>query len=224
MDQALRNQALSQFQDALRKMNACLEHPTDSPIVVLDEDGMVAAFDDFLGYIIGNFSPPSSGDLESQTSLWGETSVDDWAAGNVQIEREWVPAFLVRRLMRSVPNNKFPPPNKAKSWLDFVAMCGPRLANQERQFSLPLQGNHVSSFEWGDVIVCPKPWGITQRSITAVFVEASQTHAISQYNLEDLDGTALPAGWHLLCQNQLIQADKFHEMVISCFSRARKIW
>ena len=137
MDQALRSEALSRFRHTVRRIHACMEHPADAPTVVLDPDGMVSAFEDFLSYLVQNFPSPSAGYLQSQMGLWEDTCVEDWAAGKIDIEAGWTPAFLVRKLFRSVPYGKMPPATKAQSWSLFVEKYKGFLWQNAHPYSLP---------------------------------------------------------------------------------------
>lgn len=114
MDQALRMETLVRFQKAVDECQANIK----------DHDKAGAIFDNFLEYLMEKYPAVSSGDLQTQMDHLREQSVESFATGEMVIEAEWVPVFMVHKLFVSVRPG-YIPVVKSKFFRKFIADFAP---------------------------------------------------------------------------------------------------
>jgi hypothetical protein len=114
MDQAVRMETFLRFQKAVDECQANIK----------DKDKAGAIFDSFLEYLMENYPPVSSGDLRTQMDCLREQTVGSFARGEVVIDPEWVPAFLVHKIFVAVRPG-YIPVVKSKLFRKFIARFAP---------------------------------------------------------------------------------------------------
>ena len=205
-------EATALFESSLAE---CCAHPNDLSV-------LTSQFDKLVDFLVNNFPMPSTPDFKTKCSDLNKISFEDFKEGAVPVELEWIPAFLIQKLLKTFYKvcNTHIPVNKGSNWKKFADHHTLSQTDAEYKFRLPDSGDFELWFASGDLILSAEACEDGQLSVTCVFVVAAQRATTNQLSLKSLDASSLPQGWHLLCHNLLITEDNFHQTVKLCLERA----